>query len=512
MEKTTMNKLTAIVGALVLLAGGYYLGVANQPEPTIIKVPEAPKEAFSSSGAEEVKAAGAPEVVVRGLETPQSGEVIIVKDGQSIQEAVAAAKPGAVIKVMPGTYKETVYIDKDNITLSGVIEQGRYPVLEGEGVRNDAVLYSGNGVTIENLYITHYKGNGIMGQAGNNFIIRNNFVIDTGVYGIFPQLGKNGLVSHNVISGIEDAAIYVGMSENIDVVYNQVFESVAGIEIENSRHALVEANYVYNNTGGILAFITPGLPIKTCGDVLIRNNFVVGNNHENFAIPGSLVSNIPPGTGMLIMACDDVVVEGNIVSDNESVGILFTDFSLATNTATDPDSEPNPNRPKILNNLMSNNGNNPAPLVRAFLATQLETQGPDIVDTVGMDDGCILNPERFRTIGLDKYGECEFATTANVLTYMLPEPVPPRKDEPNMDKGKLAYYGVCAGCHAYSSRMIGPPTQILQALYMDNPAGIAAYAASPTKKRDDYPEMPPQGHLDEETLMAAAEFMLKVEN
>ena len=97
-----------------------------------------------------------------------------------------------------------------------------------------------------------------------------------------------------------------------------------------------------------------------------------------------------------------------------------------------------------------------------------------------------------------------------MLTYTLPEPVPPRTNEANMDKGKLAYYGVCAGCHAYGSRMIGPPTQIIQALYMDNPAGIAAYAANPVKKRDDYPEMPPQGHLDEETRLAAAEVMLKL--
>lgn len=505
-----MNKIVALAGAIALLAGGYYLGNANQPEPTIIKVPETPKAAFTSAGSDEVKAAGSSDVVVRSLETLQSGEVIVVKDGESIQDAVKAASPGAVIKVMPGTYRETVYIDKDNITLSGVIEGSNYPVLEGEGVRNDAVLYSGNGVTIENLYITHYKGNGIMGQAGNNFIIRNNFVIDTGVYGIFPQLGKNGLVSHNVISGIEDAAIYVGMSENIDVVYNQVFESVAGIEIENSRSALVEANMVYDNTGGVLAFITPGLPIKTCGDVIIRNNFIVDNNHENFAIPGSLVSNIPPGTGVLVMACDDVVVESNIITGNDSVGILFTDFSLASNAARDPDSDPNPNRPRILDNLMRNNGENPAPMVKAFLATQLLTTGPDIVDTVGMDDGCIVSPQRYRTLGLDRYGDCEFATTANVLTYTLPEPVPPRHNDPNMDVGKTIYYGVCAGCHAYSSRMIGPPTQIVQALYMDNPEGIAAYAAAPVKKRDDYPEMPPQGHLGDEALLEAARYMLKI--
>ena len=378
-----MNKIAIVIGAAVLLAGGYYIGKSGQKPATVIKVDSQPKAAFTSTGAEEVaKASGA---TVRSLVTPTSGELIVVRDGESIQDAVVAASPGAVIKVMPGTYKETVYIDKDNITLSGVIEQGKYPVLEGEGLRNDAILYSGNGVTIENLYITHYKGNGVMGQAGNNFIIRNNYIVDTGVYGIFPQLGKNGIVSHNIVSGIEDAAIYVGMSDNVDVVFNQVFESVAGIEIENSRHALVESNYVYNNTGGILAFITPGLPIKTCGDVLIRNNFIVNNNHENFAIPGSLVSNIPSGTGVLIMACDDVVVEGNIITGNNSVGMTFTDFSLAGNAANDPDSEPNPNRPKILNNIMQNNGNDPAPVVRAALAAMLETTGPDIVDTVGMD-------------------------------------------------------------------------------------------------------------------------------
>ncbi|MEH6584335.1 MAG: parallel beta-helix domain-containing protein [Halioglobus sp.] len=504
-----MNKTLMVAVAVALLAGGYFAGKSGKQEPTVIKVAAEPKSEFTSSGTDEVaKAAGG---VVRSLETPTNGVVVIVKDGESIQAAVAAAEPGTVIKVMPGTYKETVYIDKDNITLSGVIEQGNYPVLEGEGMRNDAILYSGNGVTIENFYITHYKGNAVMGQAGNNFIIRNNIVVDTGVYGIFPQLGKNGIISHNILSGIEDAAIYVGMSENIDVVFNEVFDSVAGIEIENSLHALVEANYVHDNTGGILAFITPGLPIKTCGDVLIRNNFVVNNNHENFAIPGSLVSNIPQGTGMLVMACDDVVIEGNIVTGNESVGITFTDFSLAGNAANDPDSEPNPNRPKILNNLMYNNGTNPSAAVRAILATQLETRGPDIVDTVGMDDGCILNPERFRTIGLDKYGDCDISTTANVASYTLPEPVPPRSME-DLDKGRLAYYGVCAGCHAYSSRMIGPPTQILQALYMDNPEGIAEYAANPVKKRDDYPEMPPQGHLDAETRLAAAKFMLKVKN
>ena len=45
---------------------------------------------------------------------------IVVRSGQAIQDAVTAAKPGDTILVEPGIYKETVYIDKDNVTLRGV--------------------------------------------------------------------------------------------------------------------------------------------------------------------------------------------------------------------------------------------------------------------------------------------------------------------------------------------------------------------------------------------------------
>lgn len=44
-----------------------------------------------------------------------TGQVHQVRDGQSIQEAWWRAAPGDVIQVFPGTYKETVYIDKDDI-------------------------------------------------------------------------------------------------------------------------------------------------------------------------------------------------------------------------------------------------------------------------------------------------------------------------------------------------------------------------------------------------------------
>lgn len=441
----------------------------------------------------------------------KTGQVLEVREGELIMDAVKRAAPGDTIRVFPGEYSETVYIDKDDIRLLGVIEQGARATMDGKGSLNDAILYSGNNIVIENFQIIGYKGNAIMGQAGNNFEIRNNVIKDTGVYGIFPQLGKNGVVEHNVVSGIEDAAIYIGMSDNVHVAHNDVFDSVAGIEIENSRHAIVENNYVHNNTGGVLAFITPGLPIKTTYDVIIRDNFIVGNNHPNFGAPGSTVSGIPAGTGILIMAADDVVIEGNIISDNKTAGVLITDHDNASNVTFDPDSEPNPDRVALLDNVMLNNGYDTINEIKALMLTELKSVEPDIVAVGGGTGSCIINRHRYKWVGIGDYTDCQFTNTADVQTYLLDEPVPPRQIDPS-ERGKIAYLGVCAGCHSYTGRLIGPPVQTIQALYLENPEGLVEYIANPVKKRPDFPEMPSQSYLGEETMRAVAEYMLSAEN
>lgn len=499
------KKVLSAVLIIAAFAGGAYFGSNQSTGPIITNANNGASYGGGYDKSSDVDATTTNKGVAAKLD--HVGQTLVVEDGESIMAAVQQAQPGDTIQVMPGTYHETVYIDKDNISIIGVIKEGQRATLDGQKTLNDAILYSGNNFIVENLKITNYKGNAIMGQAGNNFEIRNNVIVDTGVYGIFPQLGKNGVVEYNIISGIEDAAIYVGMSDNIHVAYNDVFDSVAGIEIENSRHAIVENNYVHNNTGGVLAFITPGLPIKTTYDVIIRNNFIVGNNHKNFGAPGSTVAGIPPGTGILIMAADEVIVEGNVISDNKTAGILITDHQNAPNTTIDPESDPNPDKVMILDNLMLNNGYDTIDEVKALMLTEFKQGKPDIIRVGNSADSCIINRHRYVTVGVKDWAECGFTNTDNVLTYLLDEPVPPRAIDPS-ERGKVVYMGICAGCHTYTGRMIGPPVQIIQALYMDNPQGIADYIEKPIKKRDDYPEMPPQNYLDADTRMAVSKYML----
>ena len=497
-----MNAKFKVVLAIIIFAGGWIMGNSNNIAPVITS--SVGGASYSGGFQSDISVGAVPHRSV-------DGSIHIVNPGDSIQTAVETAQPGDTIQVMPGTYSETVYIDKDDIHLVGVIEQGERATMDGLGKLNDAILYSGNNIIIENFRITRYKGNGIMGQAGNNFEIRNNVIVDTGIYGIFPQLGTNGLVEHNVVSGIEDAAIYIGMSDNIHVAYNEVFDSVAGIEIENSRHAVVEHNNAHHNTGGILAFVTPGLPIKTTEDVIIRNNFVTDNNTPNFGAPGSIVSGIPAGTGILVMAADDVIIEGNIISNNKTAGIIINDHSFATTITMDVESDPNSDRTMILDNVMLNNGYDTIPEVTAVALTELHTGPVDIVHVGSSNGSCIINRHRYRTVGIGNYAECDFTNTDSTESYLLVGGAKPRVINPE-ERGEIAYLGVCTGCHSYTGRLIGPSVEVIQAMYAGNPQGLADYINAPIKKRNNFPEMPAQNYLDSETQLAVAKYMLQVDN
>jgi len=437
------------------------------------------------------------------------GAVHVVKDGARIQDTVLNAEPGDTIRVMPGTYKETVYVDKDRITLSGVIVQGQRPILDGEDTRNDGILASGHGVIIENFHVKHYKANGIMTQGANNFIIRNNIVVGTSVYGIFPQFGKNGLVSHNIVSKVEDAAIYVGMCDNVDILYNETFDSVMGIETENSHDMLVEGNYVHDNAVGFVASLVPGLPIKTARNTVIRNNFIVNNNIDNFAPEGAIASSLPSGLGAFVFAADEARFEGNVFRNNVSGGIVFADHATFSDTSPpDPAMDPRPDKGQVLNNVFVDNGIAPKDDIAALLAAAGIERGPDVLSTGKGRKNCLLSRGSITEAGTERWEECEPGlTTADINTYRLAEPVPSQPLTVEQ-KGKITYLSVCTGCHTYSARIVGPPIVAIQALYADKPESMVQWIKSPTKKRPDYPEMPPQNYLPDDVLLEVAKYVL----
>jgi parallel beta-helix repeat protein len=306
-----------------------------------------------------------------GKRTQQAGakspaRVVEVRPGESIQEAVDKAGRNGVVRIYPGTYHENVLVIHHGVTIEGVIRNGKRPVLDGRNLLPDAISGLGNDFKVMNLEIRNYQGNGVVVHKARNVVYRNLILHNTGLYGVYPIECDGVLVEDCKVSGARDAGIYVGQSRNIVVRRNEAFQNVTGIEIENCVNAIVEDNYVHNNTGGILVFLLPFNPSKVQDGCIVRRNRVINNNTPNFADPEAIVSNVLKGTGIMLLAADNTEVYENEIVGNGTFGIMTIGLRQIFPAPTPLDVDPNPDGNRIYNNTLRDNGKDPDERLKRF--------------------------------------------------------------------------------------------------------------------------------------------------
>jgi cytochrome c peroxidase len=127
--------------------------------------------------------------------------------------------------------------------------------------------------------------------------------------------------------------------------------------------------------------LLPQLPSKVSLFTKVHDNVVENNNGENFAKPGTSPALIPPGTGMLILAADEVEIYNNTITGNKTGGLAV--FNLGIGFATNEiDVGPNPEHVYAHDNTYENNGYEADPFVKNMLG-----RGFDIIwDTKGADN------------------------------------------------------------------------------------------------------------------------------
>jgi cytochrome c peroxidase len=299
-----------------------------------------------------------------GAKSP--ARVVEVRPGESIQEAVDKAGRNGVVRIYPGTYHENVLVIHHGVTIEGVIRNGKRPVLDGRNILPDAISGLGNDFKVMNLEIRNYQGNGVVVHKARNVIYRNLILHNTGLYGVYPIECDGVLVEDCKVSGARDAGIYVGQSRNIVVRRNEAFQNVTGIEIENCVNAIVEDNYVHNNTGGILVFLLPFNPSKVQDGCIVRRNRVINNNTPNFADPEAIVSNVLKGTGIMLLAADNTEVYENEIVGNGTFGIMTIGLRQIFPAPTPLDVDPNPDGNRVYNNILRDNGKDPDERLKRF--------------------------------------------------------------------------------------------------------------------------------------------------
>jgi parallel beta-helix repeat protein len=313
-----------------------------------------------------------PSIELLEVRTLLSGPSVVVHPGDSIQAAVDGAKPGTTIYIEPGDYAQTVVVAKARISIIGLRDAlGDGVVIENPGSSANGVTVTATGseFVLKDVVIEHFGQNGVILAGTNGFDLEGITATDNGDYGLFPVYSSHGLIDNCTARGHRDTGIYVGQSTDILVTHNAAFDNVNGIEIENSSRIVVSSNESFNNVVGVLVDLLPGLQVTVSSNIMVSGNFVHDNNHVNFAEPGDITSFEPTGTGILILGTDHTTIEGNLVLDNNSVGIGLASSLLISMLGALPPSafagiDPNPSHTSIVNNVVLGNGStSPVPTI-----------------------------------------------------------------------------------------------------------------------------------------------------
>jgi parallel beta-helix repeat protein len=149
--------------------------------------------------------------------------------------------------------------------------------------------------------------------------------------------------------------------------------NVAGIEIENSTQADVYENTVVDNTGGILVFDLPDLPVQGGRQTRVFHNTVAHNNTANFAPEGNIVGTVPAGSGIMVNSNDDIEIFENTISDHQTAAVLVVSYLITGRPLDDPNYDPFPEQISIHHNTIEKSGYAPdsEPLIALKTAAQL---------------------------------------------------------------------------------------------------------------------------------------------
>jgi parallel beta-helix repeat protein len=293
----------------------------------------------------------------------------VVSPGESIQTAIDRASPGGTVMVRPGVYRETA--DATNglritrsVHLVGLSSHGKGVVLENSGGQKNAIVavpadhtncmgchsslappfprlpgvksdppsstYAIRDLTISGITMKDFSNNGLFARGVDGFRFVDVHSVGNKNYGIFPVSSRNGIITRSSATGSDDSGIWVETSQDVKVTHNLVEGNVNGFEISNSQDILIANNEVRGNTVGIASFFLPDIfgvqPFAR--RYTIRDNHVHDNNKPNTATPDAILSSVPPGTGILHLGVDDSTISGNLVENNDFIGIAVVDYCV----------------------------------------------------------------------------------------------------------------------------------------------------------------------------------------
>lgn len=283
---------------------------------------------------------------------------------KQIQTQLILAEDGDVIDLPAGTIElsNTLSLDaKRDITIRGAGQDKTILTFKNQTQGAEGIkITNAQNIVLEHFTVEDSKGDLIKTQSVKGLVFRNITArwtgkpqASNGAYALYPVQCQTVRIERCTAIGASDAGIYVGQSDSVWVTECVAKNNVAGIEIENTTNAWVWKNQAFDNTGGILVFDLPDLLKKRGGHVKVYDNLIGRNNYKNFAPKGNIVGQVPPGTGVMILATNDVEIYQNKIWENKTASTAIMSYFITENAIKDTAYNPYPSNIYIHDNIYS---------------------------------------------------------------------------------------------------------------------------------------------------------------
>jgi len=234
----------------------------------------------------------------------------------TLAQALCHLRPGQTLYVLPGTYREAVIMGvfgdaSAPITIRGVPEGDRWPVLDGESVRTMGIaLVESANIVVENLEFRNYTDEGLYVLLGSDLAIRNNRFIANGRASIDPDSGGESF-GVNVL-GAQRTLIEANESADNGPNEERWKQGVlgTGINTYELKDSIVRDNYVHDTLGG-------GILIENGTNVLVENNRIERNELD--------ASGDYWDGGIWVDGGQNITLRGNVINDNHGPGLNLSD-------------------------------------------------------------------------------------------------------------------------------------------------------------------------------------------
>lgn len=309
-------------------------------------------------------------------------------------------------------------------------------VIKGQGRNNTSLSFANQQTGAEGLRITNCdsvivndltiedtKGDALKAKDCNVIAFNNIGTIwtgtpssDNGAYGLYPVKCDDVMIDSCYAKGASDAGIYVGQTDRAIIKNSVATKNVAGIEVENTIKADVFNNEAHDNTGGILIFDLPDLT-QYGRQCRVFDNLVENNNRTNFA-PGGVVSNVPAGTGIMVISTEEVEIFDNQILKNNVLGTVVINYEETIGSSDDPNFDPYPRKVEIHDNQYNRTSDMPTTSTQFGIILQSQFANDSVPDiqlggnfdpNLGQSGGiCIKNNQNASFVNLNIENQASF--------------------------------------------------------------------------------------------------------